>query len=71
MIFMIRQTIFAVSLQESRPLLTGINFNIVGDVLECNSTDSYRLARKVVKLDGISEEDRAQIMQTAVIKQGA
>ena len=51
------QTAFASSNEESKPVLTGINFNIVGDVLECNSTDSYRLARKIVKLDKVSEEN--------------
>lgn len=50
------QTAFATSNEESKPVLTGINFNIVGDILECNSTDSYRLARKVVKLDKVSED---------------
>lgn len=50
------QTAFATSNEESKPVLTGINFNIVGDILECNSTDSYRLARKVVNLDKESEE---------------
>ena len=50
------QTAFASSNEESKPVLTGINFNIVGDILECNSTDSYRLARKVIKLDKTSEE---------------
>ena len=53
----VNQTAFAASNEESKPVLTGINFNIVGDVLECNSTDSYRLARKVVKLDSTSEEN--------------
>ncbi len=53
----VNQTAFASSNEESKPVLTGINFNIVGDVLECNSTDSYRLARKVVKLSGASEEN--------------
>lgn len=53
----VNQTAFASSNEESKPVLTGINFNIVGDVLECNSTDSYRLARKVVKLDSVSEEN--------------
>jgi len=52
----VNQTAFATSNEESKPVLTGINFNIVGDVLECNSTDSYRLARKVIKLDKVSEE---------------
>jgi len=51
------QTAFASSNEESKPVLTGINFNIVGDILEVNSTDSYRLARKVVKLDKVSEEN--------------
>ena len=51
------QTAFASSNEESKPVLTGINFNIVGDILECNSTDSYRLARKVIKLDKESEEN--------------
>lgn len=51
------QTAFASSNEESKPVLTGINFNIVGDVLECNSTDSYRLARKIIQLDKTSEEN--------------
>jgi len=51
------QTAFASSNEESKPVLTGINFNIVGDMLEVNSTDSYRLARKVVKLDKVSEDN--------------
>jgi len=51
------QTAFASSNEESKPVLTGINFNLVGDILECNSTDSYRLARKVIKLDKVSEEN--------------
>ena len=47
---MINQTAFATSVDESRPQLTGINFKIIKDELECNATDSYRLARKVLKL---------------------
>lgn len=53
----INQTAFAISNQELRPLLTGLNFKIVGDVLECIATDSYRLAKKNIKLDTPSEED--------------
>lgn len=48
---MIRQTIFATSTQESRPLLTGINVKINGNILECIATDSYRLAKKTIELD--------------------
>ena len=53
----VNQTAFATSNEESKPVLTGINFNIVGDILECNSTDSYRLARKIIHLDKSSEEN--------------
>ena len=53
----ISQTSFAISNQELRPLLTGLNFKIVGDVFECIATDSYRLAKKTIKLEVPSEED--------------
>ena len=53
----VSQTAFASSNEETKPVLTGINFNVVGDVLECNSTDSYRLARKVVKLEKSTDEN--------------
>ena len=51
------QTAFATSNEESKPILTGINFNIAGNILEVNSTDSYRLSRKVVELEKSSEEN--------------
>lgn len=47
----IEQTIFATSDKETRPILTGVNFRCEGDVLECVATDSYRLAKKTIKLD--------------------
>ena len=53
----ISQTSFAISTQELRPLLTGLNFKIVGDLFECIATDSYRLAKKNIKLDKPSDED--------------
>ena len=53
----ISQTAFAISTQELRPLLTGLNFKIVGDVFECIATDSYRLAKKNIKLDTPSDEE--------------
>jgi len=49
---LINQTAFAASTDEARPALTGLNFKIVGNILECNCTDSYRLARKVLNLNG-------------------
>jgi len=53
----INQTVFATSPSETRPLLTGINFRISGDELEVLATDSYRLARKLVKIDVTQEND--------------
>lgn len=47
----INQTLFATSMQESRPILTGINIKIENDEMECIATDSYRLAKKTIKLD--------------------
>lgn len=54
---LISKTSFAVSTQETRPILTGINFKINNDILECIATDSYRLAKKHVVLENkVSEE---------------
>lgn len=47
----INQTLFATSTQESRPALTGLNFKIEGNTLECVATDSYRLAKKIISLN--------------------
>ena len=52
----INQTIFATSTQESRPVLTGINFKIEKNTLNCTATDSYRLANKKIKIDSNIEE---------------
>jgi len=54
---MIKQTIFAVSLQESRPLLTGINVKIDKNVMEVVATDSYRLAKKTIMLENDYPEE--------------
>ncbi len=47
---LINQTVFAISTQELRPLLTGINVTIFGNLMEFIATDSYRLAKKTIKL---------------------
>ena len=50
----VSQIIFATSTQESRPVLTGVNFRINDNLLECTATDSYRLAkRKIILEDSI------------------
>lgn len=52
----VSQTAFATSNDESRPVLTGINFKINGNIMECNSTDSYRLSRKIINITTPVEE---------------
>ncbi len=52
----VRETAFATSTDESRPVLTGINFKINGDILESSATDSYRLAKKEIRLKKVVEE---------------
>lgn len=51
----VNQTIFAASTQESRPILTGINLKIENDIMECLATDSYRLSKKVIKLNNTTD----------------
>lgn len=60
----ISQTAFATSTQESRPVLTGINFKIVENILECTATDSYRLAKKTIRLEEALKEDINIIIPT-------
>lgn len=55
---LINKTSFAVSTQETRPILTGINFKLKEDKLECISTDSYRLAKKYVNLTKKYDEEQ-------------
>ena len=54
---LVNKTSFAVSNQETRPILTGINFKIKEKLLECVATDSYRLAKKHLILGEKVEEE--------------
>lgn len=53
----ISQTFFATSRNESRPLLTGINFRIENNLMEVIATDSYRLAKKIINLDKVLDKN--------------
>lgn len=53
---MIRQTIFAVSDNESRPIYTGELFEIGGGTLTLVAVDGYRLALRREPVEGIEEE---------------
>ena len=53
----INKTSFACSVQESRPLLTGVNIKIQGDLFECTATDSYRLSKVSINLNDMYNEN--------------
>lgn len=44
----IKQTVISISTNESRPILTGVNFKIANNILYCVATDSYRLSQKQI-----------------------
>lgn len=46
----ITQTVFAASVNTTRPVLSGVLFKVDKDVIKLVATDSYRLAEKTIKL---------------------
>jgi DNA polymerase-3 subunit beta len=48
---LIRQTVFAVSTSETRPILTGVNWRVENSELICIATDSHRLALRKAKVE--------------------
>lgn len=56
---LIRQTVFAVSAMETRPVLTGVHVTVSGETITFTATDTHRLAQRSVsigpnKLDDLS-----------------
>lgn len=47
----IRQTVFAVSSAETRPILTGVNWQLENRILTCTATDSHRLALRKATIE--------------------
>lgn len=52
----VRETVFAVSQQETRPTLTGVHFEMKEDELYAVATDSHRLARRITTLEKLPEQ---------------
>lgn len=46
----IRQTTFATSAIENRPILTGVNIRVEGEKLVAIATDSFRLSQKMIEI---------------------
>ncbi|KIL49195.1 DNA polymerase III subunit beta [Jeotgalibacillus soli] len=59
---MIRQTVFAVSTSETRPILTGVNWHIENGDLNCVATDSHRLAMRKAPISGGTGELRKAVI---------
>lgn len=57
LIEIIEQTSFATSTSEQRAILTGVNFSLKQNKLQCCGTDSYRLARKIIDFESDKEVD--------------
>ncbi len=53
----ISETVFAASLNTTRPVLSGVFLKSSGDDLKMVATDSYRLAEKSLKVPGMSKND--------------
>lgn len=53
---MIKQTVFAVSTMETRPILTGVNLTLKDGVLNFTATDSHRLAAREIPVEAGSLE---------------
>ncbi|MBD7984203.1 DNA polymerase III subunit beta [Sporosarcina sp. Sa2YVA2] len=51
----IRETVFAVSQQETRPILTGVHWETNTEKLICVATDSHRLARREIAPENMPE----------------
>lgn len=58
----IRQTVYAVSTSETRPILTGVNWRIYNSSLSCVATDSHRLAMRKAPIHDISDEFEANVV---------
>ncbi|MEY9971664.1 DNA polymerase-3 subunit beta [Lysinibacillus sp. RC46] len=58
----IRETVFAVATSESRPVLTGVNWQIKNETLICVATDSHRLARRKVQLENLPEVEHSVVI---------
>lgn len=53
----INQTVISISTNESRPILTGVNFIVEDNQLVCVATDSYRLSKKIMDVAIQTPED--------------
>ncbi|QIL45994.1 DNA polymerase III subunit beta [Vagococcus coleopterorum] len=53
---LINETGFAISSQESRPILTGVHFVLENQTLKAVATDSHRLSQRVINLENSNND---------------
>ncbi|MEQ2529154.1 DNA polymerase III subunit beta [Bacillaceae bacterium CLA-AA-H227] len=53
---LITQTVYAVSTSETRPVLTGVQWQVKQSVLICTATDSHRLSRREKAIKGLDTD---------------
>lgn len=58
----IKETVFAVSTSESRPVLTGVNWQVKDGELHCIATDSHRLAKRKTALKDLLDEEYSVVI---------
>ena len=52
---MIRQTVFAAAIEDTRPILTGVYTSLEGPMLTMAAADGYRLSVRTAQLDSLEE----------------
>lgn len=57
----LRQTVFAVSRDETRPILTGVQFSLAPGIMEVVATDLYRLARLTLDEQALGEGAKLEV----------
>lgn len=63
----IKNTCFATSISEKRPILTGVNFNIKDNKINCIATDSYRLSKYTIDLKNNTDDINFTIPKNSLI----
>src|SRR4030042_468099 len=61
------QVLFAVSVSETRPEISGIYLNFSNGILTLTATDSYRLAEKKIKVKEKAKEEKEVIVPARTI----
>ena len=64
----IKQTIFAVSKSEEKPVLTGVKMEFDNNKLICTATDSHRLSRKEIQITFTEESHSVVVPSKSLIE---